>query len=145
MFQKAKENFVTAEQRDRADSNRLATHSSRVLDYDRELGLLLALEAVKLYHAREFGKVLREAMRIADGINEAFDAAEPWLLAKDSANSLREPCSALLSSGQTLGSTPTFQGGSKTLSLNLKAGSYKFFCSVPGHRQAGMEGTLTVK
>jgi plastocyanin len=49
------------------------------------------------------------------------------------------------SSGQTVGSTPTFQGGSKTLSLNLKAGSYKFFCSVPGHRQAGMEGTLTVQ
>jgi plastocyanin len=44
-----------------------------------------------------------------------------------------------------LGATPTFQGGSKTLTLNLKAGVYKFFCSVPGHRQAGMEGTLTVK
>ena len=49
------------------------------------------------------------------------------------------------SSGQTLGATPTFQGGSKTLTLTLKAGVYKFFCSVPGHRQAGMEGTLTVK
>ena len=49
------------------------------------------------------------------------------------------------SSGETVGATPTFQGGSKTLSLNLKPGTYKFFCSVPGHRQAGMEGTLTVK
>jgi plastocyanin len=49
------------------------------------------------------------------------------------------------SSGQTVGATPTFQGGSKTLALSLKAGTYKFFCSVPGHRQAGMEGTLTVK
>jgi plastocyanin len=48
------------------------------------------------------------------------------------------------SSGKVLGATPTFQGGSKTLSLNLKAGTYKFFCSVPGHRMAGMEGTLTV-
>jgi uncharacterized cupredoxin-like copper-binding protein len=43
-----------------------------------------------------------------------------------------------------LGATPTFQGGSKTLTLNLKAGTYTFYCSVPGHRQAGMEGTLTV-
>lgn len=49
------------------------------------------------------------------------------------------------SSGSVVGATPTFQGGSKTLSLNLKPGTYKFFCSVPGHRQAGMEGTLVVK
>jgi plastocyanin len=49
------------------------------------------------------------------------------------------------SSGSTVGSTPTFQGSSKTLKLNLKPGTYKFYCSVPGHRQAGMEGTLVVK
>jgi plastocyanin len=49
------------------------------------------------------------------------------------------------SSGASVGATPTFAGGSKTLSVTLKAGTYKFFCSVPGHRQAGMEGTLTVK
>jgi uncharacterized cupredoxin-like copper-binding protein len=49
------------------------------------------------------------------------------------------------SSGAKVGATPTFSGGSKSLALNLKPGTYKFFCSVPGHRQAGMEGTLTVK
>jgi plastocyanin len=43
-----------------------------------------------------------------------------------------------------LGATPTFTGGSRTLTLNLKPGTYTFYCSVPGHRQAGMEGTLTV-
>jgi plastocyanin len=48
------------------------------------------------------------------------------------------------SSGKTLGATPTFQGATKTLTLNLQPGTYKFFCSVPGHRQAGMEGTLKV-
>jgi plastocyanin len=48
------------------------------------------------------------------------------------------------SSGQTLGATPTFSGGSKSLSLSLKPGTYTFFCSVPGHRAAGMSGTLTV-
>jgi len=49
------------------------------------------------------------------------------------------------SSGKILGATATFKGGTKALTLDLKAGTYKFFCTVPGHRQAGMEGTLTVK
>jgi len=46
--------------------------------------------------------------------------------------------------GAVLGSTPTFQGGSKSVSLTLKAGKYTFYCSVPGHRAGGMVGTLTV-
>jgi plastocyanin len=49
------------------------------------------------------------------------------------------------SGGSTLGATPTFQGATKTLTLNLKPGTYTFFCSVPGHAQAGMKGTLTVQ
>jgi len=43
-----------------------------------------------------------------------------------------------------LGATPTFTGSSKTLALKLTPGTYEFYCSVPGHRQAGMEGKLTV-
>jgi plastocyanin len=45
---------------------------------------------------------------------------------------------------KVLGATPTFVGGSRTLTLTLKPGKYTFYCSVPGHRQAGMEGTLNV-
>jgi plastocyanin len=45
---------------------------------------------------------------------------------------------------KVLGATPTFVGGSKRLTLTLKPGKYTFYCSVPGHRQGGMEGTLTI-
>jgi plastocyanin len=48
-------------------------------------------------------------------------------------------------SGSVVGATPTFAGGTKTLTVTLAAGTYKFYCSVPGHRQGGMEGTLVVK
>jgi plastocyanin len=46
--------------------------------------------------------------------------------------------------GQKVGATPTFNGGSKTLSVKLKPGKYVYICSVPGHAQGGMKGTLTV-
>jgi plastocyanin len=45
---------------------------------------------------------------------------------------------------KVLGATPTFKGGTMKLTLKLKPGKYVFYCSVPGHRQAGMEGTLNV-
>jgi len=38
------------------------------------------------------------------------------------------------------------QGGkTSTITANLKPGRQTFFCSVPGHEQAGMTGTLTVR
>jgi methionyl-tRNA synthetase len=38
---------------------------------------------VEEYEAREFGKVVREAMRVADLVNQRFDQHRPWDLAKD--------------------------------------------------------------
>jgi plastocyanin len=35
--------------------------------------------------------------------------------------------------------------GKTSVSAELAPGAYTFYCTVPGHREAGMEGTLTVK
>lgn len=51
----------------------------------------------------------------------------------------------IASGAAVLGATPTFQGGAKTLTLKLAPGIYTFYCSVPGHRAAGMEGKLDVQ
>jgi plastocyanin len=47
--------------------------------------------------------------------------------------------------GAEIGCTDTISQGTASLAENLKPGKYTFFCSVDSHRQAGMEGTLTVK
>jgi plastocyanin len=49
------------------------------------------------------------------------------------------------SKGETVAKTDVIGEGETSTKANLKPGEYTFYCSVPGHREAGMEGTLTVK
>ena len=49
------------------------------------------------------------------------------------------------SEGEEVGATELIASGSDTTTVDLKPGKYHFFCTVPGHREAGMEGVLTVK
>lgn len=47
--------------------------------------------------------------------------------------------------GAEVAKTDVISGESTTASADLAAGEYTFYCSVDSHREAGMEGTLTVE
>jgi plastocyanin len=50
------------------------------------------------------------------------------------------------SSGEEVGATELVASGKAVTTISdLKPGKYTFYCTVPGHREAGMEGTLTVE
>jgi plastocyanin len=47
--------------------------------------------------------------------------------------------------GNVLGQVQPFANGKQSVDLNnLAPGKYVFYCTVPGHREAGMQGNLTV-
>jgi plastocyanin len=52
---------------------------------------------------------------------------------------------AIASGSEVLGKTELITQGETSTAVELAAGTYDFYCTVPGHREAGMAGTLTVK
>jgi plastocyanin len=67
----------------------------------------------------------------------------------DSKNASSTPHDIVLqegTGGKVLGTGAVVSGGGVSkVTVSLKPGTYTFYCSLPGHRQAGMQGTLTVK
>jgi plastocyanin len=52
---------------------------------------------------------------------------------------------AIAKGSQELVKSPLISQSSTSVSADLAPGKYVFYCTVPGHRQAGMQGTLTIK
>ena len=83
----------------------ITKHFDGALAFDAAVALRLEQEATAslqlaatAFAARRYGQVVRDAMAIADRINEAFDQAKPWALAKDPARraELQDICSRTL-------------------------------------------------
>jgi plastocyanin len=52
---------------------------------------------------------------------------------------------AIEQDGKQIAISPTIAKGKTSVTADLVPGTYTFLCTVPGHAEAGMEGTLTVK
>lgn len=52
---------------------------------------------------------------------------------------------AIEQDGKQLAISETIAKGKTSVTADLEPGTYTFLCTVPGHAEAGMEGTLTVK
>jgi plastocyanin len=99
----------------------------------------------------------------ATGATESFDVSSPadgglvfepnGLMAKpgnvtityDNPSPVPHSIAVATSNGNVLGEVQPFTNNKESVQLsNLAPGSYVFYCTVPGHREAGMEGNLTV-
>ena len=52
---------------------------------------------------------------------------------------------AVAQGSRELGRSPTIEGADTDLKVDLRPGEYEYYCTVDGHRAAGMEGVLTVR
>ncbi len=86
----------------------------------------------------------------ADPTQIAFDttklASKPGKVTIDFTNpSTLEHDVAIEQGGKTITVSERITKGETSVSADLAPGTYTFLCTVPGHAEAGMEGTLTVK
>jgi plastocyanin len=86
----------------------------------------------------------------ADPTQIAFDtttlATKPGEVTIDFSNpAALEHNVAIEQGGKQLAVSATIAKGKTSVSAELAPGTYTFLCTVPGHAEAGMEGTLTVR
>ncbi len=87
----------------------------------------------------------------ADATDLAFDTTELSSRAGKVTIDFTNPSAlehdvAIEQNGKQLADSELVANGAKTsASAELAPGTYTFYCTVPGHREAGMEGTLVVK
>jgi plastocyanin len=85
------------------------------------------------------------------GSDLAFDqsnvTAKPGRVTVDFDNKQATPHDVVIedSSDQELGKTDLISSATASTTVELQPGTYTFYCDVPGHEEAGMKGTLTVK
>jgi len=86
----------------------------------------------------------------ADPTEIAYDttslASKPGKVTIDFSNpSSLEHDVAIEEDGEEIAGSDLIAKSETSVSTDLAPGTYTFYCTVPGHREAGMEGTLTVK
>jgi plastocyanin len=85
---------------------------------------------------------------VASGLNYEFADAEAPAgpLTIESVNDQPVPHNIAVDGGGVDEKGEVVQnGGTSVVEVDLEPGEYAFYCSVPGHREGGMEGTLTVE
>lgn len=118
-----------------------------------------AEEAGKVEQAEEQGKPAAPAAKGPGGTLQL--AADPSAIAYDKTELSSKPGKVTIDfknpaalehdvaieaeDGEELVASETIAQGETSVSADLAAGTYTFFCTVPGHREAGMEGKLVVK
>jgi uncharacterized cupredoxin-like copper-binding protein len=71
-------------------------------------------------------------------------AAGPYLVRVDNKGSSTHNLTVERNGSKVAGTSDVSPGESASLSVTLKPGKYVFYCGVDGHRQLGMEVTVTV-
>jgi plastocyanin len=86
----------------------------------------------------------------ADATDIAYDTtsltSKPGKVTIDFTNpSALEHDVAIEEEGEEIAGSELIAEGKTSVSAELAPGTYTFYCTVPGHREVGMEGTLTVR